>query len=149
MSLRNVLLAVATISIALIGALLLDRAVLRPRREARALIDAARPHASSSNEADWLRAEALLARAELLHRHEEIARLRAQLAAQRATSNQRDEAIRAAAADACLRGLEKAGHAAEAAKLRAETATKRELHVRCMQVQLQLLSVAPSAAAGP
>ncbi len=146
---RNVLLAVATLSVALIGALLVDRTVLWPRREARALVEAARPHTSSSNEADWLRAEALLARAELLHRHEEIARLRAQIAAQRATSNQRDEAIRAAALDGCLRGLEKAGHVAEAAKLRADTASKRELHVRCMQVQLSLLSVAPSAAASP
>jgi hypothetical protein len=147
--LRNVLLVVATLSIALIAAILVDRSVMRPRREARVLIDAARPHASSSNEADWLRAEALLARAELLHRHEEIGRLRAQIAAQRATSNQRDEAIRAAAFDACLHALEKAGHGAEATKLRSEVGSKRELHVRCMQVQLQFLSVAPSASASP
>ena len=142
---RNLLLVVAALSLAFVAALVVDRSVMRPRREARTLVDAARPHVSSSNEGDWLRAEALLARAELLHKHDEIARLRAQIAAQRATANTKDELIRGAALESCLRAIEKA-RPDDAAKLRAETTTsKRELHVRCMQVQLQLLSVAPSA----
>lgn len=142
---RNLLLVVATLSLAFVAALVVDRGVMRPRREARALVEQARPHASSSNEGDWLRAEALLARAELLHKHEEIGKLRAQIAAQRATANTRDEVIRGAALEGCLRAIEKT-RPEDAAKLRAETTTsKRELHVRCMQIQLQLLSVAPSA----
>ncbi len=145
---RNALLVGLTLLIVALIAVIFDRRVLRPRHEADALVTLARPYASSSQESAWLTAESLLAQAELRDRgRADVRDLRAVIAAGRAAQRVKDEVIIAGALDACLAAIEKAGFAAEAAKIRANTAAaKRDLHVECMTVQLKHLDqlAAPS-----
>lgn len=142
---RHVLLAFLIVVTGVLIAILVDRHVMRPRREADALVAAARPHASSSHEGSWVTAESLLAQAELRHRERaDVRELSAQIAAGRAAQKQKDEVITAGAVESCLASLEKSGLLVDVARIRAlTTLTKRDQHVECMKVQLQNLGAQP------
>ncbi|MBI2392937.1 MAG: hypothetical protein HYV09_25355 [Deltaproteobacteria bacterium] len=146
---KTALLVVLGALVVLVAATLVERRVLRPRREAAALVIEARPLAAASNEAQWLGAESLLAQAELRHRgRRDVAELRALIAGKRAAARLRDDQILAQALAACVAALETAGLTSEAKAIRDEVGKQphRDLHVRCMTPQLkhlQTLSPAP------
>ena len=145
---RTALLVFLSLLVGGLLAVIVDRRVMRPRREADALVASARPYASSSHEGAWITAESLLAQAELRqHDRDDIRDLRALIAAGRAAQKQKDEVIIAGALESCLAALAKAGLAADVAKIRAATTlSKRDQHVECMKLQLQHLNeiVAPA-----
>jgi hypothetical protein len=138
---RTALLVFLSLLVGGLLAVIVDRRVMRPRREADALVSAARPYASASHESAWLTAESLLAQAELRHRdRDDIRELRARIAAGRAGEKQKDEVITAGALESCLGAIDKAGLAADVARIRAATTlSKRDQLVECMKVQLQHL----------
>lgn len=142
---RKYLLVVLALLIGLVSASLVDRHLLGPRRDAARMVAEARPLASSTNAAQWIAAESLLAKAELLHREVAgLSELRTVIADKRAAASAEDEKILVQALGGCLAAIEKVGRTAEAATLRAEIgkALTRELHVRCMRVQLENLGAA-------
>lgn len=153
---RNALLVGLALFIVALLAVIFDRRVLRPRREADTLVALARPYASASQESAWITAESLLAQAELRdHGRADIKDLRAVIAAGRAAQKVKDEVIIGGALDACLAAIEKAGFGADAAKIRANIAlNKRDQHVECMKVQLSHLNeiaahASPSSSPSP
>jgi len=126
-------------------ATIVDRHVLQPRREATKLVAEARPLVASTNEAQWLQAESLLAQAELRqHGRADIAELRGLIVTKRLAARAKDEEILTQALNGCLGGLDKIGRVDDAKAIRAEIgkSTTRDLHVRCMRVQLEHLDVA-------
>lgn len=145
MNARAVLLTTAGALVVFMLVALVDRHFVQPRKEAARMVDAARPLASSTNEAEWLAAESLLAKAELLqHGRPDIAELRALIAQRRVSARADDEKILRQAIDGCLGIIEK-GHPTDAAAIRAELGKvpARDLHVRCMRVQLSDIAHAP------
>jgi len=147
---RTALVVLLSLLVGGLLAVVVDRRVMRPRREADALVAAARPYASSSHESAWLTAESFLAQAELRHRdRDDVRELRAQIAAGRAVQRARDEVIVGSALESCLAALDKAGLTADVARIRAATTlAKRDQHVECMKTQLQhLAQLMPTASA--